>query len=235
VEYVFLREAYGDLPAFLFGWSSVMLIASGGLAAVSTALASFLASFVHSARLYHSRLSRPGQVVHWRLGIQQIVAVAVILLFSWVNARGIQIGSRVQWVRRSPSWGDSDHRTRRVPPLAHGIVAAFEDPRHGDNRAGGVSAFGAAMLAARGLIRDGRTFNGSGEIENRRGTSHAPDLRDADRDSRLSGTNLAYFYALPFSEVMNGQLDAYRMRFPLRPRRRRHSRRTERRSCRLRS
>ena len=49
-EYVFLREAYGDLPAFLFGWTSVMLIASGGLAAVSTALATIAASSAFSFR-----------------------------------------------------------------------------------------------------------------------------------------------------------------------------------------
>ena len=97
-EYVFLREAYGDLPAYLFGWSSVMLIASGALAAVSTALASFLASFVPLDAVWITHdFHLLGQVVHWRLGIQQLVAVAVILLFSWVNSRGIQTGGRVQW------------------------------------------------------------------------------------------------------------------------------------------
>ena len=38
-----------------------------------------------------------GQVVHWRFGIQQLVAVAVILLFSGINARGVAAGARVQW------------------------------------------------------------------------------------------------------------------------------------------
>ena len=94
-EYVFLREAYGDLPAFLFGWSSVMLIASGGLAAVSTALASFLGSFVPLDVVWITRdFHVLGQVVHWRLGIQQIVAVAVILLFAGINSRGIETGGR---------------------------------------------------------------------------------------------------------------------------------------------
>jgi len=97
-EYVFLREAYGDLPAFLFGWSLVMIMASGGLAAVSTALASFLASFVPLDAVFTTHdFHALGQVVHWRLGVQQVVAVAVILLFSWVNSRGIQLGRRVQW------------------------------------------------------------------------------------------------------------------------------------------
>ena len=94
-EYVFLREAYGDLPAFLFGWSSVMLIASGGLAAVSTALASFFASFVPLDAVWFTHdFHLLGQVVHWRLGIQQAVAVAVILLFAGVNSRGIERDKR---------------------------------------------------------------------------------------------------------------------------------------------
>ncbi|HYU53567.1 MAG TPA: amino acid permease, partial [Gemmatimonadaceae bacterium] len=98
-EYVFLREAYGDLPGFLFGWASVMLIASGGLAAVSTALASFLASFVSLDAVWATHdFHLLGQVVHWRLGIQQLVAVAVILLFCAVNSRGVDVGGRVQWI-----------------------------------------------------------------------------------------------------------------------------------------
>ncbi|HST08065.1 MAG TPA: amino acid permease, partial [Gemmatimonadaceae bacterium] len=65
-EYVFLREAYGDLPAFLFGWTSVMLIASGGLAAVSTALASFLGSFVSLNAVWISHdFHVLGQLVQW--------------------------------------------------------------------------------------------------------------------------------------------------------------------------
>src|SRR5712671_593693 len=150
-EYVFLREAYGDLPAFLFGWSSVMLIASGGLAAVSTALASFLASFVPLSAVFATHdFNILGQVVHWRVGIQQVVAVAVIMLFSWVNSRGVEVGGRVQWVAtvaklagigiivlgafllsKSGSW---DHL--KAP------VTAGTPPT-------GVGAFGAAMLAAR--------------------------------------------------------------------------------------
>jgi APA family basic amino acid/polyamine antiporter len=89
-DYVFLREAYGHLPAFLFGWSSLVLIASGGVAAIATAFASFLGSLfpldvvwgMHDFHVF-------GQVVHWRFGIQQLVAVAVILLFSAINARGV--------------------------------------------------------------------------------------------------------------------------------------------------
>ena len=80
-DYVFLREAYGNLVAFLFGWTNLVLISTGGVAAVSTALASFLSSFVPLDAVWATRdFELLGQVVHWRLGVQQLVAVAVIFL-----------------------------------------------------------------------------------------------------------------------------------------------------------
>ena len=76
-DYVFLREAYGGLAAFLFGWTNLVVIATGGIAAVATILASFLSAFLPLGAVWATRdFHLLGQVVHWRLGIQQLVAVA---------------------------------------------------------------------------------------------------------------------------------------------------------------
>jgi len=149
-EYVFLREAYGDLPAFLFGWSSVMLIASGGLAAVSTALASFLSSFVPlNAVFVTHNFHVLGQVIPWRLGIQQVVAVAVILLFSWINARGIQLGSKVQWASTVAKLGGIAIIVLGAFLLSRtGSWEHLKTPVTATIAPGGIGAFGAAMLAA---------------------------------------------------------------------------------------
>jgi APA family basic amino acid/polyamine antiporter len=218
-EYVFLREAYGDLPAFLFGWSSVMLIASGGLAAVSTALASFLASFVPLGAVFTTHdFHVLGQVVQWRLGIQQIVAVAVILLFSWVNARGIEMGSRVQWIATVAKLGG----------IAIIVLGAFLLSRSGSWQhlktpvtatiaPAGVGAFGAAMLAALWA------YQGWSNVPMVAGEIEKPE-RNVPR-ALIFGmlivilvylvTNLAYFYALPFSEVMTANSTAYRDALPV--------------------
>src|SRR4051812_32288103 len=45
-QYVFLREAYGPLPAFLSGWTSFLVIQTGFIAAVSVAFAKFLGVLV---------------------------------------------------------------------------------------------------------------------------------------------------------------------------------------------
>jgi basic amino acid/polyamine antiporter, APA family len=218
-EYVFLREAYGDLPAFLFGWSSVMLIASGGLAAVSTALASFLSSFVPlNAVFVTHEFHVLGQVVPWRLGIQQVVAVAVILLFSWINARGIQLGSRVQWASTVAKLGG----------IAIIVLGAFLLSRTGSwdhlktpvtatIAPGGIGAFGAAMLAALWA------YQGWSNLPMVAGEIEKPE-RNVPR-ALIFGmlivilvyliTNLAYFYALPFSEILTANSTAYRDALPV--------------------
>ncbi len=218
-DYVFLREAYGNLIAFLFGWTNLVLISTGGVAAVATALASFLSSFVPLDAVWITRdFELLGRVVHWRLGIQQLVAVAVILLFSAINTRGVAVGARVQWVAtlaklggiaiivagafffsRSGSW---DHLRA---PVTAGIAS------------GGITAFGAAMLAALWA------YQGWANVAMVAGEIEKPE-RNVPR-ALIYGmllvilvylvTNLAYFYALPFSEILTANSTAYRDALPV--------------------
>jgi basic amino acid/polyamine antiporter, APA family len=218
-EYVFLREAYGDLPAFLFGWSSVMLIASGGLAAVSTALASFLASFVPLNAVFVTHdFHVLGQVVPWRIGIQQVVAVAVILLFSWINARGIQLGSRVQWASTVAKIGGIAIIVAGAFLLSRtGSWEHLKTPVTATIAPGGIGAFGAAMLAALWA------YQGWSNLPMVAGEIEKPE-RNVPR-ALIFGmlivilvylvTNLAFFYALPFSEILTANSTAYRDALPV--------------------
>ena len=43
--YVFLKEAYGPLPAFLYGWAALFVVISGGIAAVAVGFADYLSYF----------------------------------------------------------------------------------------------------------------------------------------------------------------------------------------------
>jgi APA family basic amino acid/polyamine antiporter len=218
-EYVFLREAYGDLPAFLFGWSSVMLMASGGLAAVSTALASFLASFVPLNAVFVTHdFHLLGQVIPWRLGIQQVVAVAVILLFSWVNARGIQLGSRVQWASTVAKLGGIAIIVLGAFLLSRtGSWEHLKTPVTATIAPAGIGAFGAAMLAALWA------YQGWSNLPMVAGEIEKPE-RNVPR-ALIFGmlivilvylvTNLAFFYALPFSEILTANSTAYRDALPV--------------------
>src|SRR5882757_6147478 len=45
-QYIFLREAYGDLPAFLYGWMLFSVANGGSIAALSVAAAAYLGQVV---------------------------------------------------------------------------------------------------------------------------------------------------------------------------------------------
>ena len=77
--YVYLRDAYGRLPAFLYAWTLLLVIATGAIAAVAVTFASYtaaLAGFGPAARLP--------------------LAVGAILLLSAVNYVGVKPGAVTQ-------------------------------------------------------------------------------------------------------------------------------------------
>lgn len=96
-QYVFFRQAYGRLFAFLYGWSLLLVIQTGTIAAVAVAFASFL-GVVWPAISSEVYLVSP--VVYGpyavSLSTQQLVAIAVVLGLSALNARGLRTGKLVQ-------------------------------------------------------------------------------------------------------------------------------------------
>jgi APA family basic amino acid/polyamine antiporter len=96
--YVFLREAYGPSVGFLFGWTLFLVVQTGTVAAVAIAFAKFLGVFV-SAVAPDNYLIAPisvGRAYAISLSTEQLAAIALILLLTWTNTRGLQIGKVVQ-------------------------------------------------------------------------------------------------------------------------------------------
>ena len=87
-QYVYLREAFGPLYGFLFGWTMFLVIQTGTIAAVAVAFAKFAGVFFPGIAADHFLLPF--------FSSQQAVAVAVILLLTWVNTRGVKTGAAVQ-------------------------------------------------------------------------------------------------------------------------------------------
>ncbi len=96
-QYVFLREAYGRATAFLFGWSMLLVIQTGTIAAVAVAFANFTGVLVPgvSATRYVVEPIVMGRYAV-SLSTQQLVAVASILLLTAMNAQGLRLGRLVQ-------------------------------------------------------------------------------------------------------------------------------------------
>lgn len=75
--YVYVREAFGKLPAFLLGWMTWLLIATGAIAAVALGFADYLGRFVAT------------DVVGGRMG----VAAITIMVFTATNYIGVKPGT----------------------------------------------------------------------------------------------------------------------------------------------
>jgi APA family basic amino acid/polyamine antiporter len=96
--YVFLREAYGPSIGFLYGWTLFLVIQTGTIAAVAIAFAKFLGVFV-SAVTSDNYLITPvslGSGYAISLSSEQLVAIALIVLLTWTNTRGLEVGKLVQ-------------------------------------------------------------------------------------------------------------------------------------------
>jgi basic amino acid/polyamine antiporter, APA family len=95
--YVFLREAYGPSIGFLYGWTLFLVIQTGTIAAVAIAFAKFLGVFVTAVspdNYVVAPISFGGYAIS--LSTEQLVAIGLIVLLTWSNTRGLEIGKIVQ-------------------------------------------------------------------------------------------------------------------------------------------
>jgi APA family basic amino acid/polyamine antiporter len=77
--YVYMREAFGALPAFLFGWTMLLVIYSGSTAAVATIFASYAGNLF-------------GLTSGWNLPL----TVGALVFVAGINLFGLRLGAQVQ-------------------------------------------------------------------------------------------------------------------------------------------
>lgn len=96
-QYVYLREAYNNRIAFLYGWTLFLVIQTGTIAAVAVAFAKFTAVFFPAVSENSQVLSLPlGQSSSLTISGAQILAVISIWVLTLINIRGVQAGKIVQ-------------------------------------------------------------------------------------------------------------------------------------------
>jgi APA family basic amino acid/polyamine antiporter len=96
--YVFLREAYGGLPAFLYGWASLLVVISGSMAAVAVGFADYLSYFVPVFSTSNILLSIPAPWGVFDISAGQLVAAASLAVLGAVNYVGVSAGNMVNLV-----------------------------------------------------------------------------------------------------------------------------------------
>ena len=91
-QYVYLREAYGPLSGFLFGWVAFVAYISGTNAAIAVAIAEHLGSFYPSLSTHNSIIG----IGSFSISGGQIFALSLIVVLSLINYLGIVFGKWVQ-------------------------------------------------------------------------------------------------------------------------------------------
>lgn len=189
-EYVYLREGFGDIWAFLYGWMRFWIGAPGSIAAYAVGAMTFASGFMDLTPF----------------GGKATAAVVIIIFFSSLNCLSVALGGRIQSVM-------TILKVAIIAAICFGIFffsssgsgAHFSESAPGFTGFTGWSAFGSATLAALWAY-DG--WNNLPMV--------AGEVKNPQRNIPLSLgigmliilciyglTNVAYFYALPFVEVLS--------------------------------
>jgi basic amino acid/polyamine antiporter, APA family len=186
--YVFLREAYGRLIAFLFGWTLFLVIDTGAIATLSMAFSSkYLPYFMPMSPV----------------AIKVVALVFVVVLVA-VNYAGVRYGAGLQNGLMFIKFGAILAVTGVVFLFAHGNTANFTTPAVSNVASAGlVGAFGLA------LVRSLWAYKGW-EMT----TFTAGELKNPGRNLPLGlfagtlvvialylATNMAYLYVFPAAEI----------------------------------
>jgi APA family basic amino acid/polyamine antiporter len=198
-EFVYLQEAYGRVPAFLYGWMRFVIGAPGSIAAYGVGAATFLSALF----------------IGWTLTTRTFVAMGFVLFFTLINCLNVAMGGRVQVILTALKVLVIVVLIFGAFFLSHGTVHNLMTP------AGyiwqGWSAFGAAVLAALWA------FDGWNNLPMASG-----EVKDAQRNvprALIIGIftvllvygllNIGYFFALPFSEVLTTSSPAHVSALPI--------------------
>ncbi|MBB3839852.1 APA family basic amino acid/polyamine antiporter [Runella defluvii] len=92
-QYVYLKEAYGRLVAFLYGWSLFTVIQTGTIAAVCVSFFKFLAYFfpIFSEDLVAFQLGDS-----FKVSPAQLSSIVLLFLLTYLNTKGVKLGKIVQ-------------------------------------------------------------------------------------------------------------------------------------------
>ena len=85
-QYVYLKESYNSLVAFLFGWSFFAVIQTGTIAAVGVGFSKFAAYLVPA----FSDENILVELSSFKLNAAQIVSIITIVLLTYINSRGVK-------------------------------------------------------------------------------------------------------------------------------------------------
>lgn len=210
-QYVYLRESYGDLVAFLYGWMLFSVANGGTIAALAVASAAYMGQIVPVISQDHVVLS----VLGITLTRAHVVGLVLIVVLTYVNVVGLRWGALLQNVS---TW-------TKFTAMAAFVVLGFLIGKgswsnfsgHGAGLSMGlgpgalISAFGVGLIAVFWAY-DGWVYITwvAGEVkEPRRNVPLAMVLGVLVVGVIYMAMNMTYVYAMPLSEVAKHETIAH--------------------------
>jgi APA family basic amino acid/polyamine antiporter len=223
--YIYLREAFSPLWGFLYGWTLFTVIQTGTIAAVAVAFARYL-SVLFPPVAENGYLIEPIHISSGyalSLSTAQLTAIAVIVVLTWTNSRGLEYGKIVQNIFTSAKtlalaglillgltigWNAEAVQTNFHDMFRLG---AF-DPSLGVAAAGAYGLVVALCVAQSGSLFSADSWHDitivSGEVRDpRRNVPKALALGTAVVIALYILANVAYLVVLPLPAIQNAPAD----------------------------
>jgi APA family basic amino acid/polyamine antiporter len=205
-QYVYFREAFGELPAFLYGWMYFSVVGPATTAALAAACAKYLGVLVPAISDQKIVLS----VGSWPLTRTQLASLAIIAIVTWVNVIGVKRAAVLQnvatWLKYAAmamfvifgfligkgSW--SHFRADPSAAMPHGLPL--------------LSAFGVALIGVF-FAYDGWVYIGQAAGEVKRPERNLPLALIGGILLVMAiyvSVNATYVYALPLPAIAAGDV-----------------------------
>ena len=210
-QYIYLREAYGDLPAFLYGWMLFSVANGGSIAALAVAAAAYMGHVLP--------VISQERVVASALGITvtraQVVGLVLIFVLTWVNVVGLRWGALLQNVSTWTKFGAMGAFVVLGFAIGKGHWANFSGQGAGLTMGLSPGQFISALGV--GLIAVFWAYDGwvyitwvAGEVkEPRRNVPLAMVVGILVVGVIYVAMNLTYVYAMPLSEIAKHETVAH--------------------------
>lgn len=96
-EYVILRDSYGRLSSFLYGWMQVFIAKTGSMAALAVAFAIALNTYLDK-KLGVVLITIPVGEGTFEVSLLQIVGIMVVIIFTTLNAASVSLSGQIATV-----------------------------------------------------------------------------------------------------------------------------------------
>ncbi len=203
-QYVYLKEAYGPLIGFLFGWITFLIYMTGSIAALSVAFSEYLGIFLPSmSDMVSTEIHLFNQYIHIGISVGQLVAVGIILVLSLVNYLGLVLGKTLLNIVTVIKIGALLALVFLGLTLGRGGSFALNINPEGVSFGRLLAGFGVALISVTWAFDGWNNLNFvAGEIKNpRRNLPFALIIGITAILFLYALINIVYLYALPVNEM----------------------------------